>query len=280
MSKSGKILTFCNMKGGVGKTTLCYLVGRNIALSSSLKGKPSRILFVDFDAQANLSYMARCDYASKPHPALGDILTELMKEQDTIAEENMLSLTKKHTISYNTEIRKIPVTFDVITTNSSFEVTRAVLEANSTNFYLQFPEWMDFIRTQYDYILIDTPPRMDIATIAPLLKSDYYVVVATPDPKAYKGAQELVTNVSKMSKQIVSSSVFLGVIVNMVSRTNLSTNLVEIIEKGFGKESILQPMLPSREAFRTILDTNEKFVDEMIGELTANIIKKIKKHGG
>lgn len=275
--KSGKILTFCNMKGGVGKTTLCYLVGRNIALSSSLKGKPARILFVDFDAQANLSYMARCDYATKPQAALGELLTELMKEHDTIPVEIMASLTKKNTVSYHTEIRKTPVTFDVITTNSSFEVTRSVLEANSTNFYLQFPDWMDFVRTQYDYILIDTPPRMDIATIAPLLKSDYYMVVVTPDPKAYKGAQELVTNITKIARQIVSSSVFLGVIVNMVSRTNLSNSLVEIIERGFGKESILPPMLPSREAFRTILDTNERFVDDTIGELTANIIKKIKK---
>ena len=92
------------------------------------------------------------------------------------------------------------------------------------------------------------------------------------------GAEELIKKVGDMSKKyILSSSVFLGVIINMVSRTNLSADIIEIFENSFGEDDILQPMLPSREAFRTILDTNEKFVDDMIGELTANIMKKIKK---
>lgn len=278
--KSGKIITFCNMKGGVGKTTICYLVGRSIALNAAEHNKKTKILFVDCDAQANLTYMAMNDFVNKPKPAFGNILTELMQRNEALTAEEHAEITIKNTNHVEMEIRKKSISYDVITTNSSFEVTRSVLEANSVAFYTQFPDWMDYLKTQYDYIFFDTPPRMDIATTAPLLKSDYYIVVTTPDPKAYKGAIELIDQIGRMAKQIVSTSVFLGTIVNMYAKTNMSQEMLDLMTQEFGKEHLIEPILPAREAFRTVIYTNEKFVDAMISDLVKDIFRRIKKIGG
>lgn len=137
-----RVLTFCNQKGGVAKTTSCWNIG--IALSK-LK---QRVLCIDFDPQANLSLLAGVT-------ADAGCFYDVVSGNGKLAEQ----------------IQALPLGLSLLPSNQRMNAfpKYAVQHKNAEQILNQA---LAAIKTQYDFILIDTPPSLKFFTLSAIVASD------------------------------------------------------------------------------------------------------------
>lgn len=145
-----KIITVTNQKGGVGKTTSVISIG------AGLLRHGYKVLYVDLDAQCNLSYVLGADYS-------GGHGTELI-----IAGEARGGADK---IIQKTEQG------DVIPATENLASTAAVI-INDKDRALRLKESLDNMTAKYDFILIDTPPGLSLLTVNALAAADGCIIPA------------------------------------------------------------------------------------------------------
>lgn len=167
----GKVISFANFKGGVGKTSTTALIGFNLATMGY------KILLVDLDAQANLT--ALMIKTSSTDSSITTINTSLMKG-----------------ISANIHPQKlvIPIqkNLDLIPNAVDFSVYPRFLEKNFTHEIerVQFlKNYLEPIITDYDYIFIDVPPTLSLLNDTAFYSCDQIVVVLQTQERSLTGAE-------------------------------------------------------------------------------------------
>jgi chromosome partitioning protein len=150
----GKIISVGNRKGGVGKTTVAY----NLGFTYAVQGK--KVLFIDLDTQCNLS---------------------LICNVDPVSLEEFKSATIK---GVNIWIDILPGTkhFDSLKDEINREINR--------NTFLE-KKILKGISDNYDYVIIDTPPALDILNINAFCFSDMVHIVINPDYFSLSGLAEM-----------------------------------------------------------------------------------------
>ena len=214
-----RVISFMNMKGGVGKTTLAVNLAYGLAY---FHGK--KVLLVDVDPQFNATqsllgedaYMAHLDDPKKH--TIEDILVP--KRAGRVRTLVGLSRPTKLGIELSTCICQI----------ASETPTKGKLDLLPSNLALVDVETAPrqsegrlkrFIRqkaTHYDFILIDCPPTISIFTQAAILASDMYVVPVKPDPLSVVGLPLLERWLEDYIEATGSSIVQAGLIFTMVRR--------------------------------------------------------------
>lgn len=177
-----QVVSFINMKGGVGKTTLAVNIGHTLVDDHSKK-----VLLVDLDPQANsstylmdeASYLEHISNDNK-HTVLDIFKPKRDGGYSTISgkakpakrgQVNLTSCLHSYQIEGNRSLDLIPCSLNLMEIEWSQRRTEDRLA--------------QFLRTKashYDYILIDCPPTISIFTQAAILASDKYVVPLKPDP--------------------------------------------------------------------------------------------------
>ena len=151
----GKIIAVTNQKGGVGKTTSTF----NIAAGLSTAGK--KVLVVDMDPQAHLT------------SAMGYIPEQI---EETIADA-FEALIRVDPIAKN-DIEELIIRrndMDLLPANISLSpIDVAIVTATAREYLLR--EILTFIRSNYDYILIDCPPSLGMLAINALTAADTAIV--------------------------------------------------------------------------------------------------------
>lgn len=149
----GKVITFINMKGGVGKTHLIVNIGYTLS-----KRFNKKVLLIDMDPQMNatqysLSYME---------------INNIIKNEST---KTVLGVLLGNNQTIPTKIENLE-TFQLLPT------TLSIIKYNE-----KLHENIDFLRTyikqirhKYDYILIDSPPTISDFTTSSIVASDQYIV--------------------------------------------------------------------------------------------------------
>ena len=177
-----KVISFVNMKGGVAKTTLTA----NIAWALTTIYKKN-VLMIDVDMQANLSqyFMKPKDYADLINKkgkfenklTVMDIYQKKMarpstvKESDTSIEEPEVNIENlKRTIYSGPES-----TLDLIPS------TLELVYLDHTDAENRLKRFINEIKENYHYILIDCPPTMSFFTKSALIASDAYLIPIKPD---------------------------------------------------------------------------------------------------
>ncbi|MCH4164258.1 MAG: AAA family ATPase [Lentilactobacillus diolivorans] len=211
---NAKVISFINMKGGVGKTTLTKEIG--FRLTNSL-GK--KVLLIDVDPQINLtqSIFKYFNYAQS-----AEIAQKLKKQYDNtdIDFENE-DVNFKNTKVSTASIKKVfegnssfPANLDdcVLTfPDSNLSIipgelgieftTRNLNSAQLENGIYNFIDTQN-LRSLFDYILIDCPPTYSSYTVAALKPSDFYVVPVKPEAYSILGINML----NKVVKTIVDDN--------------------------------------------------------------------------
>jgi chromosome partitioning protein len=232
----GKVVSMINWKGGVGKSTLTLHLG--IGLQKKTK---NRVLIVDLDPQCNLSFLAMGvdSYVKKVYKDNTSTLKDVFDcyfndnpvDVNQIVQEKLVNsspgyiYTMVDTILSHQEL----VLIDLQLARSKKagkdhkEETRFEIEKLSI-----LASLLSQVKDDYDYILLDCPPNVNIVTQNAFYASDYFVVPAIPDFLSTTGISLIVDYMEKFNSSFAGmhsyadlstpyvDTKFGGVIFNMV----------------------------------------------------------------
>ncbi len=202
-----RVISFMNQKGGVGKTTTCHNVGAALSLCGF------KVLLVDIDPQASLSQSAGFDEIGDDEPTVYEVL----KGSDINAA------IRSHNGRYDvlpSEIRLSAGEIELVTRSRRNELLRDALRA---------------LKTEYDFILVDCPPSLNIFTLMALTASDEVIVPVEAQYLPLKGVSQIVDTVKLVKSQINKELNIGGILVTFFDkRQNLDREVLEALKDYFG----------------------------------------------
>ena len=192
-----RIITITNQKGGIGKTTTCC------ALVSGLHALGNRVLGVDLDPQGNLGFSLGIDIEN------GLTVYDLLKGE--IAAEEAVRRT-----AYG----------DVLPSNILLSSAELEFNRSGREFILQ--NALEPIQDNYDFIIIDTPPALNILTVNAYVASDALIIPMTPEVLSLLGISQLKDTIEVVRKFFNQRLRILGV---LLTKYNRHLNLVKEVEE-------------------------------------------------
>lgn len=213
----GKVIAIANQKGGVGKTTTA------INLSASLAANDIRILLIDSDPQGNATTGLGIT-KSEDRPNLYQVLVG----------QSDISSAVIHTEFDGLDV--VPSDKNLVAANLE------LVEFENRGFRLL--EKLDAIRQQYQYILIDCPPALDLLTINAMVAADSILIPIQCEFFALEGISQLLDTINRVRESFGRDLKIEGVLLTMYDdRTNL-TKQVEQDLREFFENSVFQTVIP------------------------------------
>ena len=209
-----KVIAVANQKGGVGKSTSVYCIGAGLAMD----GK--RVLLVDVDPQGDLTKMLG---QRKPHE-----LTHTLAEQ-------MNAVVQHSAEPEHPEILHHHEGFDFVPANRSLSAEEVGL-VNVMSRETVLKRYLDGIKKNYDYVLIDCMPSLGMITINALAAADSVIIPTQPHYLSAKGLELLLRSVSMVKRQINPKLRIDGILMTMVMpRTNISKEITATVKSAYGQ---------------------------------------------
>jgi chromosome partitioning protein len=213
-----RVFAITNQKGGVGKTTTA------INLAAALAANDLRILLIDSDPQGNAT--TGLGIAKDPaRPSIYHVLLEEntpVKDAIVATEFEGLSLISadKNLVGANLEL--------VGGANREFRLRQRIAT----------------IRNDYDFILIDCPPALDLLTLNALLAADAVLVPIQCEFFALEGISELMDTIDRIRESFQHPLEIAGILLTMFDdRTNLTRQVANDL-KEFFQDQVFQTIIP------------------------------------
>ena len=205
-----KILSIVNQKGGVGKTTT------SINLSACLHKMNRKVLLIDLDPQSNATRGSGIDSAS-----INSSVNDVLLNRASIKETIVLS---KHD------------GYDLLpATPALTESEVSLVSKNDREFILK--NILKAISSDYDYILMDCPPSLNILTVNSLVSATGVLIPVQCEFYALQGLSELVNTVNQIQNSSNENLKIEGILRTMFdSRNNLSNDVSEQLAEYFPSE--------------------------------------------
>ena len=209
-----EIIATVNRRGGVGKTATAQAIGAGLAHM----GK--KVLFIDLDSQQNLTF----DLAAELKPGSMELLT------GTPAEDVIQHCSK----------------WDIIP--ASPELAAADLTLTQTGKEYRLQEALEPIKGNYDYIIIDTPPALNIITVNALTAADSVLIPAQAEIHSLQGIALLYDIIDRVKKYCNKDLRIKGIILTRYKgRAILSQDMKEELEARAGQLGTKVFKTPVRE---------------------------------
>ena len=214
----GKIISVANQKGGVGKTTTA------INLSAALAEAGKKVLVIDMDPQGNTTSGLGLDKESLERTVY-DLLINGLSLNDCI-NKNVLFETLS-VIGSNVDLSGAEI--DLIGVEKKEYVLKDIL---------------DSIVDEYDYIIIDCPPSLNMLTVNALSASDTVLVPIQCEYYALEGLSQLMHTINLVKTRLNKKLEIEGIVFTMFdSRTNLSLQVVENVKDNL-QQKIFNTIIP------------------------------------
>lgn len=213
----GRIIAIANQKGGVGKTTTA------INLSACLAEAGQRVLSVDFDPQGNETSGLGIEKGSVERTVYDLLVGECNIEECLITnvQENLDLLPS------NVELAGAEI---------------ELLEIENKETLLKI--YLEKIKKDYDFIIIDCPPSLNLLTINALTAANTVLVPIQCEYYALEGLSQVLKTVSLVKKKLNPSLEMEGVVFTMYdARTNLSLEVVESVKNNLN-QNIYKTIIP------------------------------------
>ena len=205
----GKIVSFSNRKGGVGKTATCVNMAAYIAAS----GK--RVLLIDMDPQGNATTGMGFS-KSTLKKSVYNVLIDDEKASDNILKTELEGMD---ILPSNIDLAGAEV--ELVYKRSREKVLKNALAE---------------IRDNYDYIFIDCPPSLGLLTINALAAADSVIIPIQSEYYALEGLSQLMNSITLVKQHLNPALNVDGVVLTMYdSRSLISKQIAEEIRKFFTK---------------------------------------------
>lgn len=212
-----RTIAIANQKGGVGKTTT------SINLSASLAAKNKKILVIDIDPQGNTTSGFGVDKNE-----LDNTVYELILGECSIQE---------------CIIKDVVPGVSIIPSNVNLAATEIELIGVDKKEFILKNE-VDWVKDQYDFVIIDCPPSLNMLTINAMTTADSVLVPIQCEYYALEGLSQLIHTVNLVKERLNPDLEMEGVVFTMYdSRTNLSMQVVENV-KSHLNQNVYNTVIP------------------------------------
>jgi chromosome partitioning protein len=205
-AQDARVMAFANQKGGVAKTTT------TLNLAVALKEQGFRVLAVDLDPQGNLT-MSQGMNPDEIERSMFDVLVHRLPVTEVIRPAEV-----------DLAVSSIDLAGAELALSSMIGRERALEKA------------LVHVKSEYDYILIDTPPSLGILTVNALVASDGVIVPVQCEYLSLRGLVQLQNTLGMIRENLNPDVEIQGILPTMFdSRTLHSREAVEILEENFGE---------------------------------------------
>jgi chromosome partitioning protein len=221
MAPVGRVLAVANQKGGVAKTTTVA------ALGAALAEQGHRVLLVDLDAQACLTFSLGID-PDEVEAGMHEVLLGTLTPDDVV-------------VDVEDGVRLLPATIDLAGTEAQLMgrpgreyVLRTALEG---------------VREQYDVVLLDCSPSLGVLTLAALTAADDVLVPLQCEMLSHRGVGQLLDTVADVTRILNPRLRVLGILPTMYdARTSHARAVLADVGERYGVP-VLGPPIPRSVRF-------------------------------
>lgn len=245
--KPTHILSFINLKGGVGKTTTAVAVAEILAQEHH-----KHVLIVDLDPQTNATVSLINEEKWETMDMGGRTIAQLFEDKlnpHIPPKFNIEKSIARQVSTINDGIARLdllPSSIRLI--DFQDRLPFIALDGNFTANPLEIlKEALEPVLERYDYIIIDCPPSLGTVTRNGLRISTGYIIPTIPDVLSTWGIYQIVDNVSRLARDLKREIPALGIVTTKVQANNLHRRVIEDLREQrlgkFGKNGIKQPPL-------------------------------------
>ena len=209
----GRIIFIGARKGGVGKTMTAASLGVGLAR----EGK--KTLIIDADSQHSLTVSLGVKEPEKLPVTLSTVMSHIISETDFEPTAGIIHHSDG---------------VDLLPANSSLTgIELALVPLIGRETILR--QYIKMIEPLYDYVLIDTPPTLDLLTINALAAASSVIIPVVPKFLDAKGLELLLRSIAQIRRHINPNLSIEGILLTMVDRrANFTREIISLVENTYG----------------------------------------------
>ena len=208
------VIAITNQKGGVGKTTTTVNLGVGLAHAGH------RVLLIDADPQGSLTVSLGIRNPDALEVSLATVMGAVIDDEPVERDAGILH--------HEESVDLLPSNIEL----SGMET--GLFNIMSREYVLR--NYIDTVRHNYDYILIDCMPSLGMMTINALVAADSVIIPSQPSFLSTKGLNLLLHSISKVKRSINPKLRIDGILLTMVdNRTNNARDIIESLRSGVGQ---------------------------------------------
>ena len=256
-----EVIAITNQKGGVGKTTTTVNLGVGLACNRK------KVLLIDADPQGSLTISLGIKNPDALDVSLATVMDAAIEDRPMDESAGILH--------HGEGVDILPSNIEL----SGMET--GLFNIMSREYVLR--NYIDSVRKNYDYILIDCMPSLGMMTINALVAADSVIIPSQPSFLSTKGLNLLLHSISKVKRSINPSLKIDGILFTMVdSRTNNAKDIIETLRDTVGQNiRIFDTEIPhSVRAAECSLTGESIFAHDKTGKVAAayeNLTKEVEQ---
>lgn len=256
----GKIITLANQKGGTGKTTSVLCIG------AQLESRGYKVLYVDLDKQCNTSKSLKADIDR---------------------QGSFEAITQRKPANELVQITGLNAY--VISGSKALDNVDTLLNAERTaGREYRLKESLESVRKHFDYILLDSPPRLDNITINALSATDYLIIACNADVYSLDGVTDLFQITDSVKAYTNKDLKIAGILLTRYNpRARINKDLKEALEETAQAHGtkVFNTAIRENVAVKEAQALRERLTDyaprskanEDYGALTEELLREIKQ---